>query len=476
MRFLEPRLAGGELKALAVFANDETVAGDFDLAIASPGIPPHSVLYRSAERCAREVISEPEFAYRLSPARWVGVTGTNGKTTTTALVAHLLCVGGKIAYPVGNIGVPCIEAVQTREAGSWLVAELSSYQLHSTRSFAPEATILLNITPDHLAWHGSHAAYAADKQRIFARMPDTAPVVIDATLDETRALVRALRAEGRRVIPLGTAEGLRGDMTARCGAPEAAFVEAATGMLTVVVAGQRVELVAAADLQIKGEHNCANALAAAAVVLALGVEPGAVRTGLLSFAPLAHRIEPCGTIAGVAFYNDSKATNTDATMKALVSFGASPLVVMLGGRDKGTDLAELVATCRAHAKAVVCYGEAGPRFHAALSAAPLAPSDGVPRKTPDTSPRDPLDTAPRDTLDTPALSHLVDSFANAFDTAVSLAAPGDVVLLSPACASFDEFTSYEHRGDSFKTLVAAHRDGYGASLSARVTQGDDHVG
>jgi UDP-N-acetylmuramoylalanine--D-glutamate ligase len=389
----------------------------------SPGIAPHTSLYQSALAHAREVIGEPEFAWRESPGNWVAVTGTNGKSTTTALTAHLLSQGGRTAYAVGNIGVPCIEGIQARRAGEWLVAELSSYQLYSSRHLAPAAAVLLNITPDHVSWHQGHDAYAQAKLKVFANMAPQAPRVIDATLEDTRALVRACRAQGQRVIPLGTTEGITGDMTQRCGAPEAAFVDPAANILTVVTGGARTPLVPTTALILKGAHNHENALAAAAVALALGIPAQAVRDGLASFEPLEHRIEPCGEVGGVRFFNDSKATNTDAAIKALAAFDGAPVIALFGGRDKGTSLDELVAVCDTTCKAVICYGEAGPRFFKAL--------DG------------------RDALK----AQLVPHFSDAFAAATGLAQPGDVVLLSPACASFDEFTCFEERGAAFKRLV-----------------------
>jgi UDP-N-acetylmuramoylalanine--D-glutamate ligase len=417
---------------LAVFTEDTPVAGSFDLAIASPGIPPHSPLIAGARACARELIGEPELAWRLSPQRWIAVTGTNGKTTTTALTAQLLTACGMKARAVGNIGTTCIEAVQERGEDEYLVAELSSYQLAYSNTLAPQAAVLLNITPDHLSWHGSFEAYRAEKLALLDRMEPAAPAVIDATLEETRAVVRARKQAHLRTIPIGTADGLGGDMTVRCGAAEAAFVDAASRMLTFVIDGQRIALVEATRLKIAGEHNQQNALAAAAVALALGADPARLADALVAFEPLAHRLEPCGSVDGVTFINDSKATNPEATIQALAAFDGVPLVVMLGGRDKNTSLDELVAVARSRCKAAVCYGEAAERFVAALKTAP--------------------------SCETPVVSQAPD-FRRAFDSAVGQARAGDIVLLSPACASFDEFSSYEQRGARFKELVAALCDG-----------------
>jgi UDP-N-acetylmuramoylalanine--D-glutamate ligase len=416
--------------SVAIFADLDEITGFFDLAVVSPGIPPHSALVVQARAHARELIGEPELAFRLSPEHWCVVTGTNGKTTTTALVAHVLNVCGVRARVAGNIGTTCIEAIREREPGEYLVAELSSYQLAYANTIKPEAAILLNITPDHLVWHGSFEAYREAKLSLFARMEAGAPAVIGATLAETRAVVRARRDAAKRAIPIGTTDGIRGDMTARCGAPEAAFVDPNTLRLTCVIDGRRTAVLEASQLRIRGEHNQENALAAASAALALGADPEKVATGLASFEPLEHRIEPCGVIGNVVFFNDSKATNPEATVKALIAFDGTPLVTLLGGCDKNTPLDELVEVAEATCRMVVCYGSAGPRFAEAFAA----------------SKRD-------NTL----ACLLKPDLRSAFAAAVAGAQPGDAVLLSPACSSFDEFSSYGQRGAAFKTLVAALR-------------------
>lgn len=411
----------------------ETVEGSFDLCIASPGISQFSDFYLAAQKASGEVISEVEFAWRESSedARWVAITGTNGKTTTTALAEHLLRAAGMRAKAVGNIGDTCISAVADGSAEVY-VAEVSSYQLASTALFAPDAAVVLNIKPDHLKWHRSHENYAAAKWKVIANLASRpgAVAVLNASDDEVRAKVREIKAipadeRGFAYVPVGTAAGICGDMRAACGSDNAAFL-AEDGMLHVALAGDEVSLVPAEELQIKGSHNVVNALAAAAACLAVGADAASIRAGLRSFAPLEHRIEPVGTVAGVACYNDSKATNVDAVLAALTAFGSTRPIIMLGGRDKGTDLAPLVEACRAHARAVVCFGESLPRFWPAFEG--LA-ADGVP---------------------VAQAAHMED----AFDAALGMAKPGDVVLLSPACASFDEFSCFEERGDAFKALVA----------------------
>ena len=419
---------GARARGAVVIFDHEVIEGAYDLCIASPGISEFSDFYRSAAVAAAEVISEVEFAWRESraDARWVAITGTTGKTTPTALTCHLLRAGGMSASAVGNIGETCIEAVAAGATAVY-VAEVSSYQLASTRDFAPDVAVVLNITPDHLAWHRTHENYAAAKWKVLAQASAATTAVLNAGDDAVRARIRALRAEGApcAIVPIGTAAGAGGDMRAACGSASAAF-RGAGGMLTVVLDGREYPLITVDDLQIKGAHNQVNALAGAAAALALGAQATAVAEGLLTFAPLEHRIEPAGTVAGVACYNDSKATNVDATLVALTAFEPQRPIVLLGGRDKGTDLAPLVAACRAHARAVVCFGEARERFAAAFAA---AVAEGL------------------------VVAEAAGMEA-ALDKALALAAPGDVVVLSPACASFDEFSCFEERGATFKALVA----------------------
>ncbi len=415
----------------------ERVDGSFDLCIASPGIPSASPLYQSAAAASAEMVGEVEFAWRESASlsKWVAVTGTNGKTTVTSLVAHLLTCGGVDAKAVGNIGDTCIQAV-AGDAPDVYVAEVSSYQLASTVRFAPDVAVLLNITPDHLHWHQTFEAYRAAKLRVLAHLVDVpdAVAVLDATDDEVRAEIRRLRAQseaerGFSYVPVGTKAGLSCDMRVACGSENAAFEDAA-GVLHVALRGVEHRLGSSGDLLIKGSHNRGNALAAAAAALSLGIEDEDVARGLRTFAPLEHRIEPCGSVRGIACYNDSKATNVDATLKALAAFPETRPVVLLGGDDKGTDLAPLVEAAHHHTRACVCFGAAASRFFSAFDAAsPDAPDGFLLRRA----------------------AHLED----ALDEALSLARPGEVLLLSPACASFDEFGSFEERGSAFKALVAA---------------------
>ncbi len=429
--------------AFAVFGDDavselltHVPEGHFDLCIPSPGIAPNSKLYQAGRRHSSLVYGEVEFAWRESSpeSTWVAVTGTNGKTTTTALTAFVLCEAGLDAQAVGNIGQAAIDAVATRPQGCFVV-ETSSYQLYSTVDFAPNIAIILNITPDHLKWHGSFETYAQAKFKLLDNLKNTPSslAVLDASDERVRSEIRRLKAfdedkRGFAYLPLGTKEGYSGDMRQACGSKNAAFV-AQDRSLCVALDGCEHRLGLATSLQIRGAHNLGNALAAASCAVALGCSDAAIQQGLESFAPLEHRIEPCGGVAGVTFYNDSKATNVDATLKAIAAFPDEPLVVLLGGDDKGTDLAPLVAAAHQHARAVICFGEAGKRFFQAFedfaSAAPMG-----------------FET------------YQVSKLACAFNKACAIAKAGEVVLLSPACASFDEFSCFEERGEVFKRLVA----------------------
>jgi len=501
--------------------------GHFDVCIASPGIPYWHELYQRGLQVSDELMSEVEFSWRESdPAStWVAITGTNGKTTTTSLAAHVLKECGFAAAPVGNIGDVCLDAVAAGKTDVY-VCEVSSYQLASTIDFAPDVAVLLNITPDHIHWHKTLEAYRDAKFRLLdnvarrglapaglseaatseggavsedclserservpqdrapgkrasgsfsarsgalqcapvtipelslrpneEREPQSAPqapargaqpqltAILDATNDVVRKKVRELKAMTREergfdYVPMGTADGIRGDMRAKCGAENATFVDE-DERLHVALRGSEHVLLPVSDLQIKGDHNTSNALAAASVAVALGADDGAICRSLASFAPLEHRVEPCGTVRGIECYNDSKGTNTDATVKALSSFPGKRVIVLLGGDDKGTDLSDLIAATHANAYAAVCYGAGGPRFASSFAAA---------------------------AGEAPAGFSVIEA-ANmeaALNEALDIAEAGDVLLLSPACASFDEFKSFEERGRVFKQLVADHRARRGA--------------
>ena len=404
-----------EGRGAAFVYGTEDVQGAYDVCVASPGISEFSDFYRDAAAASGQIMGEPEFAWRLSPERWCAITGTNGKTTTTSLTDHLLKSAGMASVAVGNIGEPPVHEVDKRAPGEWFVAEPSSYQIATSSELHPRVAVLLNITPDHLSWHRTHENYALAKIKLFQNMGGDDLIVIDVEDEGIAAFTDRIYTPGRRICKLAFDDA---------GGDDAAFVR--DGMLTVRLAGEETTLVGAGELHIKGHFNVINALAAAACALACGADAEGVRRGLTSFRPLEHRIEPCGSIDGVRYFNDSKATNTDAVEKALTAFPHDRVILLLGGHDKGTPLESFMEKVVASASAVVCFGEARERFRAALEEAPGA--EGI-------------DIAEAGDL------------RDAVDVARGLASRGDVILLSPACSSFDEFSGYEERGRVFKAYV-----------------------
>lgn len=404
-----------EERGVRVLLNAVGTEGTYDLCVASPGLPPHSQLVRWASASCGSLVSEIEFAYTRSDVDWVAVTGTNGKTTTTALLAHLLTVGRISAKAVGNIGIPATAALGFADA-ELLVAEVSSFQLALAETFHPKVAILLNLTEDHVDWHGSFEAYRADKARVFANLTPSDLAVIDIDDAGSAPFAESVAASGVPVARVSLRElhpggaGLIGDM------------------LVLDAQGQRVELTRADELQIRGAHNVSNALAAAAAAFAMGVSAPQLKEGLRSFSAVPHRLEPAGIVDGIEWFNDSKATNPDAVLKAVQAFSGRSLIVLLGGRNKGSDFRGLAEEVARRAKAAVLFGEAAGEFAEAFRGLDVRVDRVV-------------------------------GLAAAVESAARIADPGDVVVLSPACASFDEFDSYEHRGDEYKHMVAALSEG-----------------
>lgn len=397
---------------VSVSLGSTQVTGRFDLCIASPGIPLHSSLMISARSVCTRIISELEFAYSQSTQPWVAITGTNGKTTTTALVTHLLTEGGLQARSVGNIGTAAISAVAEAAPSEVLVAEVSSFQLALTETFHPHVAVLLNVTPDHVDWHGSYEAYVADKARVLGNLDDTDVAVIDVDDPGSRPFAEVTAKRGIPVVRVSLSQTHSGGATLL------------DGMLALETSGGLIRLVRADQLQIKGSHNVSNALAAASVAHTLGVPAARIRSGLVSFRPIEHRLEPVGSFGGVEWFNDSKATNPDAVLKALDAFSQTPLIVLLGGRNKGNDFRRLAERVATTAKAAVLFGEARSELAEAFEGLSVHTVEAI-------------------------------TLSDAVEAARTLASVGDSVVLSPACASFDEFSSYEDRGSSFKKLVAS---------------------
>ncbi|KAB2343102.1 UDP-N-acetylmuramoyl-L-alanine--D-glutamate ligase [Actinomadura rudentiformis] len=390
----------------------ETLPDDIDLVVTSPGWRPDVPLLAAAARAGIEIIGEVELAWRLrraDAAPWLALTGTNGKTTAVRMLACILDAAGHRTLAVGNVGTPIVEAVL--EKNDVLAVELSSYQLHWSSTVAPYAAAVLNVAPDHLDWHGSLEAYAADKGKIYA--PGTIAVI---NSDDPVSV----RLGGEGAIGFTLAVPQPGQL----GVVEDLIVDRA---LVPDPEHEAVELAALADVRPFAPHNVANALAAAALARAFGVPPEAVQAGLREFVPDPHRIAHVATLAGVDYVDDSKATNPHAAASSLTACRSA--VWIAGGQLKGADVDELVRSCADRLRAVVLLGADRAQIATALARhAPEVPVVDVP------------DT------DTGAMDRVVSE-------ASALAQPGDTVLLAPAGASFDMFTSYGARGDAFAAAV-----------------------
>jgi UDP-N-acetylmuramoylalanine--D-glutamate ligase len=358
--------------------------------IKSPGVPQDAPVIVAARERGIPVIGEVEFAWRLLPNEFVGVTGTNGKTTTVELLGAIHREAGVAAAVAGNVGTPLTSLVGQLDPGAVVVCELSSFQLEDTIEFAPEGAVLLNLAPDHLDRHGTFEAYRSAKLEIFARQDNDDVAVAPVGLG-----VEDLGGCARRVC-----FGAGGELDDRAGQ----------------LWWDDQPLIRHDELRLRGAHNRANAAAAAAITLARGIEPDAVRAALQTFSGVEHRLEEVATVDGVLYVNDSKATNVDSTLMALASF-EQPVHLILGGGGKGQDftpLREPASRCAG----VYLIGTDGPLIGEQIGA-------GIE----------------------------CGDLATAVQRARAAARPGEVVLLSPACESYDQFDSYEHRGRVFKELV-----------------------
>ncbi|MCZ7460881.1 UDP-N-acetylmuramoyl-L-alanine--D-glutamate ligase [Streptomyces sp. WMMC940] len=422
------RAQAAELEAEGIsvrLGDGATLPEGTELVVTAPGWKPDKPLFTAAAEAGVEVWGDVELAWRLrgldgrEAAPWLAVTGTNGKTTTVRMLAAILEAAGLRTAAVGNIGVSLLDAVLGDEKYDVLAVELSSYQLHWAPSLRAHSAAVLNLAPDHLDWHGSMEAYAADKGRVYEG--NTVACVYNAADPATEDLVReADVVEGCRAVgftlgtpgpsQLGVVEGILVDR---------AFVENRQK--------QAQELAQVSDVDPPAPHNIANALAAAALARAFGVEPAAVREGLRAFRPDAHRIEYVAEVDGVAYVDDSKATNTHAAEASLAAY--DPIVWIAGGLAKGATFDELVRKSAERLRGAVLMGA-----DRALIAEALA------RHAPE------VPVVDLDRTDTGAMSAAVREAAR-------LARPGDTVLLAPACASMDMFANYNKRGEAFADAV-----------------------
>ncbi|GAA2450483.1 UDP-N-acetylmuramoyl-L-alanine--D-glutamate ligase [Streptomyces pulveraceus] len=421
------RTQAAELEAQGItvrLGDGATLPRSTELIVTTPGWKPDKPLFAAAAEAGVPVWGDVELAWRLrgpGAAPWLAVTGTNGKTTTVRMLASILEAAGLRTAAVGNIGVSLLDAVLGDQEYDVLAVELSSYQLHWAPSLRADSAAVLNLAPDHLDWHGSMAAYVADKGRIYegnrvacvynAADPATEELVREADVEEgCRAIGFTLNTPGPS--QLGVVDGILVDR---------AFVANRQK--------QAQELAEVEDIDPPAPHNIANALAAAALARAFGVEPAAVRDGLRAFRPDPHRIEHVADVAGVAYVDDSKATNTHAAEASLAAY--DPIVWIAGGLAKGATFDELVTGAAGRLRGVVLIGRDRELIREALARhAPEVPVVDLGR------------------TDTGAMSEAVREAAR-------LARPGDTVLMAPACASMDMFVNYNKRGEAFADAVRA---------------------
>ena len=382
-----------------------------DLIVVSPGVPLNTPELAQVKSFGLPVIGELELAARFLKGKILAITGSNGKTTTTALVGEILEKAGIPTLVGGNIGVPVVALIDQSTDETWSVLEVSSFQLESTERFHPSIAVILNITPDHLDRHGSFENYALAKERIFAAQHEGDAVVLNA--DNARAAQAAARSVAKVYFFSMEHSVLQG-----------AWVEDGWVVYRPGKDEPIEKIMPLSGITLKGAHNVENVLAAVCAARLAGATVEQIRSTVEAFQAVEHRLEYVATINGVEFYNDSKATNVDATAKAVASFSVG-IHLILGGKDKNSDYTQLAQLLRARVRAVYTIGSAAAKIESQLR--------GV----------------------VSILS--CETLGNAVSAAGSAARPGEVVLLAPACSSFDQFESYEQRGKVFKELVNERR-------------------
>jgi UDP-N-acetylmuramoylalanine--D-glutamate ligase len=423
----------------------DTLPEGTELLVVTPGLPPHAPIAQAARAAGIPIWGDVELAWRLRAplpdggyAPWLAITGTNGKSTTVRMAEAMLKAAGKNAVACGNIGYPVLDAVLKGQPGGEpgdpyevLAIELSSYQLHWTASMSPLAAVVLNLAPDHVDWHGSYAEYLAAKGRVYENC-QVAAVYNAADQETVRLVEEADVVEGCRAIGF------------TLGAPGLSMLGVVDGILAdrAFITDRRTnaaELGTVYDVEPHAPHNVANALAAAALVRAYGVEPAAVRDGLRAFQPELHRITWIAGIDGVDYVDDSKATNPHAASASLAAY--DHVVWLAGGLAKGADFDELVERHAKRLRGVVLMGSE----RALVAEALTRRAPGVPV----------ADLGDAD------MSQAAETMARAVEAARGMAEPGDTVLLAPACASMDMFAWYGERGDVFAAAVRAMKERLG---------------
>ncbi len=386
-----------------------------DLIVVSPGVPVDAPPLVQARSLGESVIGEIELAAEFLPGPIVAITGSNGKTTTTTLTGDIMAAGGFSTLVGGNIGTPAISLAERAKPETVIVLEVSSFQLETIQNFRPRVAVVLNVTPDHLDRHRTFEIYANAKARVFENQQEDDFAVLNA--DDPTCVEMGARTRARLFWFSRQGEVQRG-----------AWVREEK-ILFRDKSGQR-EILHVSEIPLKGAHNLENVLAAVCTGLLMGCAPEKIRQAVRDFKAVEHRLEFVATIKGVDYYNDSKATNVDATIKALESF-PSNIHLILGGKDKGSDYTVLNDLLRKRVKRVYTIGAAAAKIESQIVTA----KDGGPE-----------------------LVH-AETLENALRKANAVAQGGDIILLAPACASFDQFKSYEHRGKVFKEIVQSLAEG-----------------
>jgi len=379
-----------------------------DLIVISPGVPVDAPLLVQARALGGRVIGEIELAAQFLPGPIVAITGSNGKTTTTTLTGEIMTAGGFPALVGGNIGTPAISLAERAQPETVIVLEVSSFQLETIQTFRPKVAVVLNVTPDHLDRHRTFEVYADAKARIFENQQGSDFAVLNA--DDPTCVAMAARTRAQ-VFWFSRQKEVQQGAWVRDG--NILFRDARSESKT-----PQKEILQVSEIPLKGAHNLENVLAAVCAGALMGCAAEKIRQAVREFKAVEHRLEFVATIRGVDYYNDSKATNVDATIKALESFPAN-IHLILGGKDKGSDYTVLNDLLRQRVKRVYTIGAAAAKIESQIKA----------------------EVVHAETLE------------NAIRKAHAVAQPGDVVLLAPACASFDQFKSYEHRGQVFKEMV-----------------------
>jgi UDP-N-acetylmuramoylalanine--D-glutamate ligase len=392
-----------------------------DLIVISPGVPIDTPELVQARNFGRPVIGELELAARFLKGKILAITGSNGKTTTTALAGEILKEAGLPTLVAGNIGVAVVGLIDESTSDTWSVLEVSSFQLESTEQFHPKIAVILNITPDHLDRHGTLENYALAKERIFAAQGASDFAVLNA------GNARTAESAARSHAPVFW-------FSAKHSVAQGAWVEDGNVVYRSAPDAATESILPVAKIPLKGEHNVENVLAAACAARLAGVAPDAIARAIEHFKAVEHRLEYVATIDGVEYYNDSKATNVDATEKAVAAFPGG-IHLILGGKDKGAPYSPLAALVRERVRAIYTIGAAATKIESELrGVVPI---------------------------------HSCQTLANAVNAAAAAAKPGDVVVLAPACSSFDQFENYEQRGRVFKQLVLDLRELDGRDWKAR---------